>query len=104
MNSTSAFFNWFTEEINERNADIKAEYITAAQELKAWYQAETGITDELVSGGARRLRRARHPTGTGTLGLGALNTNRHLRAAPTGVGASDRSVIPTRPARTRVDR
>jgi hypothetical protein len=45
------FFDWFVQEIQDRNADIKDEYTTAAQELKDWYVTETGITDEFISGG-----------------------------------------------------
>jgi|SRR6185312_5404417 hypothetical protein len=51
MNAASGFFNWFIEAINERNAEIKGEYQSAAQELMDWYQKETGITDEFMDGG-----------------------------------------------------
>ena len=50
MNAASACFNWFVEEINKRNAKEKDEYLTAAEALKAWYQEETGQTDEFVNG------------------------------------------------------
>jgi hypothetical protein len=51
VNTASAFFNWFVEQINELNADIKNEYQTAAQEYVEWYTEETGMNTE----GYRRL-------------------------------------------------
>lgn len=51
VSTASAFFNWFVEEINERNAQIKTEYMDAAGALKAWYEEETGMNTE----GYRRL-------------------------------------------------
>ena len=49
MTKTSQCFNWFTMEVNKRCATIKKEYLTAAEELKDWYQQETGITDEFLN-------------------------------------------------------
>jgi hypothetical protein len=60
----SAFFNWFVDEINKRNAEIKTEYMNAAEALKKWYEAETGMNTEGFrklfpppSGGGRSQRR-----------------------------------------------
>lgn len=66
VNTASAFFNWFVEEINRRNAKDKDEYLVAARELKEWYRKETGLTDEFVSGpapgtGNRAERRGQRP-------------------------------------------
>ncbi|MDG5769421.1 hypothetical protein [Mycolicibacterium fortuitum] len=46
VNTASAFFNWFVEEINERNAEIKTEFMDAGTALKSWYEEETGMNTE----------------------------------------------------------
>jgi hypothetical protein len=43
VNTASAFFNWFVTEINERNTEDKNEFLTAAEEYKAWYEEEMGM-------------------------------------------------------------
>lgn len=50
VNTASEFFNWFVNEINERNAEIKREYMDEAQALMKWYEEETGITEEFRNG------------------------------------------------------
>ncbi|WP_373120726.1 hypothetical protein [Mycobacterium marinum] len=43
VNTASRFFNWFINEINERNADIKDEYMKAAEDFVEWYREEMGM-------------------------------------------------------------
>lgn len=43
VNTASAFFNWFVKEINERKAQEKNEYLSAAREYEEWYEEETGM-------------------------------------------------------------
>ena len=43
VNTASRFFNWFVNEINERNADIKAEFLEAGEAYREWYQEEMGM-------------------------------------------------------------
>ena len=59
MTAASEFFNWFTAEIDEQGATLRDEYLAAAQELKDWYQKETGITDDFVKGGPPSERHPR---------------------------------------------
>jgi len=51
INGVRQFFDWFVQEIQNQNADITDAYMTAAQELRDWYVAQTGVTDEFLSGG-----------------------------------------------------
>jgi hypothetical protein len=46
VNTAAAFFNWFVEQINERNADIKAEFVAAAEAYQKWYEEEMGMNTE----------------------------------------------------------
>jgi hypothetical protein len=64
VNTASAFFNWFVAEINERNADSKAEFVAAAEAYREWYDEEMGMNTEGFrklfpppSGGNRSQRR-----------------------------------------------
>ena len=73
VNTASAFFNWFVDEINMRDAKIKIEYMNVAEALKEWYEHETGMKTEGFrklfgppSGGNRSQRRGQrqHPKQT----------------------------------------
>ena len=64
VNTAAAFFNWFVEEINKRNAEIKAAYMEAAEAYVSWYEEEMGMNTEgfrnlfgPTSGGNRSQRR-----------------------------------------------
>lgn len=46
VNTASAFFNWFVNEINERNAEDKAAYMEAADAYVKWYKEEAGMNTE----------------------------------------------------------
>jgi hypothetical protein len=46
VNTAAAFFNWFVEEINTRNAEIKTEYTEAAEAYVKWYEEEMGMNTE----------------------------------------------------------
>ena len=80
MNAASGFFNWSIEAINERNAEIKGEYQSAAQELMDWYQKETGITDEFMEA-VDRPRRAKFRQ-TGVSGAANTSPTQAARAPP----------------------
>ncbi len=43
VNTASWFFNRFVNEINERNAEAKAEFIAAGEEYKEWYEDQMGM-------------------------------------------------------------
>ena len=43
VNTASRFFNWFVNEINERNAEAKAEFLAAGEEYKEWYEDQLGM-------------------------------------------------------------
>jgi len=84
MNAASGFFNWFIEAINERNAEIKGEYQSAAQELMDWYQKETGITDEFMEAVDRPRRAKFRQTGVS----GAANADSRSRGPSASGGSS----------------
>jgi hypothetical protein len=46
VNTAAAFFNWFVNEINERNAEIKTAYTKAAEAHLKWYEEEMGMNTE----------------------------------------------------------
>ena len=46
VNTATAFFNWFVNEINERNAEIKTADMEAADAYVSWYQEETGMNTD----------------------------------------------------------
>lgn len=43
VNTTATFFNWFVDEINDRNADVKAEFLAAGEAYRDWYEEEMGM-------------------------------------------------------------
>ncbi|AWT56217.1 hypothetical protein [Mycolicibacterium smegmatis] len=43
VNTASRFFNWFVNEINERNAEAKAEFIAAGEAYREWYEDQMGM-------------------------------------------------------------
>lgn len=43
VNTASRFFNWFVNEINERNAGNKAEFLAAGEAYRKWYEDQMGM-------------------------------------------------------------
>jgi hypothetical protein len=42
VNTAAAFFNWFVEEVNKRNPEIKTAYMEAADAYVSWYEERDG--------------------------------------------------------------
>lgn len=66
-NTAAAFFSWFYNEINDRNAEIKDEFMKVAEAYNDWYEEQMGVNTERYRelfgppSGGRSARRGQRP-------------------------------------------